>query len=53
MAAARTPSVPISEGGDATIVSRVDLPTSCQTPAVLINPNGAGSIYITTSGFGA
>jgi hypothetical protein len=50
--AASTPSVPISEEGNATIVSRVDLPASCQTPAVLINPNGSGSIYIATSGFG-
>jgi hypothetical protein len=33
------------------IVGRVSLPTSCQTPAVLINPNGIGSIYITASGF--
>jgi hypothetical protein len=52
-AAASTPSVPISEGGNATIVSRVDLPASCQTPAVLIEPNASTSIYIATSGFGA
>jgi hypothetical protein len=51
MLAASTPSVPISEDGNATIVSRVDLPTSCQTPAVLIEPNGSTSIYIATSGF--
>jgi hypothetical protein len=51
MLAASTPSVPISENGNATIVSRVDLPASCQTPAVLIEPNGSTSIYITTSGF--
>lgn len=51
-AAASTPSVPISESGNATIVSRVDLPASCQTPAVLIEPNGSSSIYIATSGFG-
>jgi hypothetical protein len=50
-AAAMTASVPISEAGDAMIVDRVSLPASCQTPAVLINPNGIGSIYITTSGF--
>jgi hypothetical protein len=49
--AASTPSVPISEAGNATIVSQVDLPASCQTPAVLINPNGISSIYIATSGF--
>jgi hypothetical protein len=49
--AATTPSVPISEQGDAQIVTRVSLPATCLTPAVLINPNGIGSIYITTSGF--
>jgi hypothetical protein len=29
----------------------VKLPASCLTPVVLINPNGIGSIYISTSGF--
>jgi hypothetical protein len=50
-AAASTPSVPISEGGNVTIVSPVAVPASCQTPAVLIEPNGSTSIYIATSGF--
>jgi hypothetical protein len=50
-AAASTPSVSISEAGDATIVSRVGLPASCQTPAALIEPNGSSAIYIATSGF--
>jgi hypothetical protein len=50
-AAASSPSVPISETGNATIVSRVALPASCLAPAVLIEPNGSSSIYIATSGF--
>jgi hypothetical protein len=50
-AAATTQSVPISEGGNALILARVKLPSLCQTPAVLINPNSIGSIYIATSGF--
>jgi hypothetical protein len=32
-------------------VSRVGLPASCQTPAVLIEPNGSSAVYIATSGF--
>jgi hypothetical protein len=44
--------VPISERGNVTIVSRVALPASCQTPAVLIEPHGSTTIYIATSGFG-
>jgi hypothetical protein len=50
--AATTQSVPLSEQGNALIVSRVSLPATCLTPAVLINPNGIGAIYIATSGFG-
>jgi hypothetical protein len=41
--AATTASVPISERGNATIVSRVELPASCQTPAVLINRDASAS----------
>jgi hypothetical protein len=52
-AAAMTPSVPISKSGNAVIVARVKLPSLCQTPAVLINPNGLGFFYIATSGFSA
>jgi hypothetical protein len=52
-AAATTQSVPISQSGDAEILAQVKLPSLCQTPAVLINPNGDGSIYIATSGFSA
>jgi hypothetical protein len=51
--AATTQSVPISESGNAVIIARVTLPSLCQTPAVLINPNSIGSIYIATSGFSA
>jgi len=50
-AAATTQSVSISAGGNARIVARVTLPSLCLSPAVLINPNGAGSVYIATSGF--
>jgi hypothetical protein len=52
-AAATTQSVPISESGNAVIVARVKLPSLCQAPSVLINPNSIGSIYIATSGFSA
>jgi hypothetical protein len=48
---ATTASAPLSEQGNAVIVSKVSLPSTCLTPAVLINPNGIGSIYISTSGF--
>jgi hypothetical protein len=51
--AATSASAPLSGEGNALIVSHVSLPALCQTPAVLINPNGIGSIYIATSGFGA
>jgi len=50
-AAATTASVPLSEKGNATIATRVSLPTTCLTPVILINPNGAASAYIATSGF--
>jgi hypothetical protein len=49
--AATTASVPLSTQGNAVIVSHVSLPSTCLTPAVLINPNSIGSIYISTSGF--
>jgi hypothetical protein len=49
--AATTASAPISEAGNAVIISKVSLPSTCLTPAVLINPNSIGSIYIGTSGF--
>jgi hypothetical protein len=50
--AATTPSVPISDQGNAEITAKVSLPSSCLAPVVLINPNGIASIYIASSGFG-
>jgi hypothetical protein len=51
--AAMTKTFPLSERGNALIVERVELPSTCLTPALLINPLGIGSIYIATSGFAA
>lgn len=48
--AATTATSPLSSKGDGTIDATVSLPASCQTPAVLINPLGLDSIYISTSG---
>ncbi|HXW59688.1 MAG TPA: hypothetical protein VEJ23_09460 [Solirubrobacteraceae bacterium] len=49
--AAMTGTFPLSEQGNALIVEKVKLPSTCLTPALLINPLGIGSIYIATSGF--
>lgn len=46
-------NVPLSSDGDARITTSVTLPTKCQIPAVLIHPNGALGVYITTSGVGS
>jgi hypothetical protein len=51
--AATTKTFPLSEKGNAQIVEKVNLPATCLTPALLINPLGIGSIYIGTSGFAA
>jgi len=51
-AAVTSPSVPLSQSGNALIVTRVTLPSSCLAPVVLINPNSIPSIYIAASGFG-
>jgi len=48
--AATTATSPLSSKGDGTIEAMVSLPASCQTPALLINPLGLDSIYISTSG---
>jgi hypothetical protein len=48
-----TAAVPLSSSGDARIDARVDLPSKCLAPAVLINPNGNTAAYIAASGFGA
>jgi hypothetical protein len=45
-------SVPLSGDGNAQITTTLALPTKCQVPALLIHPNGALGVYITTSGFG-
>jgi hypothetical protein len=50
-AAATSPSVPLSQKGDAFIFAHVTLPSSCLTPVVLINPNSLPGIYIAASGF--
>ena len=52
-AAVTTKTFPLSEKGNALIIEHVTLPSTCQTPALLINPLGIGSIYIATSGFAA
>lgn len=49
--AAMTKTFPLSEKGNALIVERVKLPSTCLTPSVLINPLGIGSIYIAADGF--
>jgi hypothetical protein len=51
--AAMTAAVPLSSSGDARIDARVDLPSKCLAPAVLINPNGNTAAYSAASGFGA
>jgi hypothetical protein len=45
-------SLPLSSDGDAQITTTVKLPAKCQIPALLIHPNGALGVYITTSGLG-
>lgn len=51
MAAVTSPSVPLSQKGNAFIYAHVTLPSSCLTPVVLVNPNSLPSIYIAASGF--
>lgn len=45
-------SVPLASDGGARIDTTMTLPAKCQIPALLIHPNGALGVYITTSGFG-
>jgi hypothetical protein len=45
-------NVPLASDGDARIDTTLTLPAKCQIPALLIHPNGAVGVYITTSGFG-
>lgn len=51
-AVATSGNVPLASDGDARIDTTLTLPTKCQIPALLIHPNGAQGVYITTSGFG-
>jgi hypothetical protein len=51
-AAATTPSVPLSTAGDARIRAALTLPAKCLAPALLIQPNGSSTVYITANGFG-
>jgi hypothetical protein len=50
--AATTQSVPLSTAGDARIRAFVTLPAKCLAPALLIEPNGSSTVYITANGFG-
>ena len=50
-AAATAASVPISEAGDATIDARVELPSSCLAPIVLVHPNDDAGHYISVTGW--
>lgn len=45
-------NVPLASDGDARIDTTLALPAKCQIPALLIHPNGALGVYITSSGFG-
>jgi hypothetical protein len=45
-----TATFPLSPAGDGRIRADVTVPQPCQAPAVLINPNGAGGIYIAVNG---
>jgi hypothetical protein len=47
-----TPSVPLSQTGDARIRGAFALPAKCLAPVILIHPNGNNAAYITASGFG-
>ncbi|MGZ4183680.1 MAG: hypothetical protein ACXVUL_23710 [Solirubrobacteraceae bacterium] len=51
-AAATTPSVPLSTSGNARIRASLTLPAKCLAPALLIQPNGSSTVYITANGFG-
>jgi hypothetical protein len=51
-AAATTQSVPLSSSGDAQIRAFLTLPAKCLAPALLIQPNGSSTVYITANGFG-
>ena len=50
--AATTQSVPLSSSGNARIRAFLTLPAKCLAPALLIQPNGSSTAYITANGFG-
>ena len=45
-----TATAPLSASGDGRIRATVAVPTPCQAPAVLVNPNGAPGTYIAVNG---
>jgi hypothetical protein len=52
MAAATTGQVPISRSGDARIRDNsFDVPSTCLSPVILVNPNGIASLYISVDGW--
>jgi hypothetical protein len=52
MAAATTGQVPISRSGDARIKDNsFDVPSTCLSPVILVNPNGIASLYISVDGW--
>jgi hypothetical protein len=52
MAAATTGQVPISRRGDARIRDNsFDVPSTCLSPVILVNPNGSAANYIAVDGW--
>jgi hypothetical protein len=45
-----TATFPLNAAGDGHIRATVAVPTPCQAPAVLVNPNGAPGTYIAVNG---
>ena len=52
MAAETTGQVPISRDGDARIRDdSFDVPSTCLSPVILVNPNGSAADYIAVDGW--
>ncbi len=52
MAAATTGQVPINRRGDARIRDNsFDVPSTCLSPVILVNPNGIATLYIALDGW--
>ena len=52
MAAETTGQVPISRNGDAGIRDdSFDVPSTCLSPVILVNPNGSAANYIAVDGW--